>query len=80
MLTILWWIADLVLIVVVVPLVLVLALRIIRALTTAHRALISIAQSAQAVADGLPAGLGEVSAAVQAVEGLVPAKTPVTTG
>lgn len=80
MLTILWWIADLIMLVVVFPLVMVLALRIIRGLTVAHRALLSIAASAQAVANGLPAGLTEVTAAVQAVEGLVPAKTPVTTG
>ena len=80
MLTILWWIADLIMLVVVFPLVMVLALRIIRGLTAAHQALLSIAASAQAVADGLPPALTEVSAAVQAVEGLVPAKTPVTTG
>lgn len=79
MLTILWWIADLVLLAVVTPVVIVLALRIIRGLVRAHRALLSVGASAQALADGLPPALAEVSAAVQAVEGLVPAKTPVTT-
>lgn len=80
MLTVLWWIADLVMIVVVLPVVAVLALRIIRGLLRAHRALLSIAASAQAVADTLPPALGEVTGAVEAVEGLVPAKTPATTG
>jgi hypothetical protein len=80
MLTLLWWIADLVMIVVVLPVVAVLALRIIRGLLRAHRALVSIAASAQAVADTLPPALAEVSAAVEGVESLVPAKTPVTTG
>lgn len=80
MLTVLWWIADLILIAVVFPLVMLLALRIIRGLTAAHRALVSICQSAQAVAEGLPPALAEVSAAVQAVEGLVPAQTPVAAG
>lgn len=80
MLTILWWIGDLILIAVVFPVVMLLALRIIRGLMTAHRALVSIGRSAQEITDGLPHALAEVSAAVQAVEGLAPAKTPVTTG
>lgn len=80
MLTILWWIGDLILIAVVFPVVMLLALRIIRGLMAAHRALVSISGSAQAVAEGLPHALAEVSATVEAVEGLVPAKTPVTSG
>lgn len=80
MLMLLWWIADLILVVAVLPVVAWLALRIIRGLLRAHRALVAIAASAQSVADTLPPALAEVSAAVEAVEGLAPAKTPVTTG
>lgn len=80
MLMVLWWIADLVLLAVVLPVVAVLALRIIRGLLKAHRALLSVAASAQAVADALPPALGEVVGAVEATESLVPAKTPVATG
>lgn len=70
--TILWWIADLVMLAVVFPLAMYLVLRIVRGLQRAHRALLSVHGSAQALAKGLPPALGEVVSAVQAVEGLVP--------
>lgn len=69
---ILWWIADLIMIAAVAPLVVFLELRIIRALSRAHQALLSVHGSAEALAGGLPPALGEVVSAVQAVEGLVP--------
>ncbi|MBO0821842.1 MAG: hypothetical protein J2P26_13450 [Nocardiopsaceae bacterium] len=79
MLTALWWVADLLLLAGVAPVTLFLAIRIIRDLLRAHRALVAIYGSADALARGLPPALGEVVSAVRAVEGLVPAKIPAST-
>lgn len=80
MLTILWWIGDLILIAVVFPVVMLLLLRIIRGLTKAHRALASISGSAREITASLPAAMTEISAVAQSAEALRPANVPVTTG
>lgn len=76
MLTALWWIADAVLLFVVAPALLYLSIRLILGLVRAHRVLLAIHDVAGQLAAGLPPALGEVVSAVQAVEGLVPARTP----
>ena len=82
MLTVLWWIGDLLLVAAVLPIAVLLALRIIRYLTIALKALESISRSSQEITSGLPAALTGASAAAQAVETLAhakaSAKTPAT--
>jgi hypothetical protein len=79
MLTALWWIGDALLLFAVAPIALYLSVRLILGLVRANRVLNQIAATAQSLAQGLPPALGEVVSAVQAVEGLVPAKTTAST-
>lgn len=78
MLTALWWVADALLLFAVAPIALYLSIRLILGLVRAHRVLLQIRDVAESLGRGLPPALGQVVSAVQAVEGLVPAKTPAT--
>ena len=79
MLTALWWVADALLLFAVAPIALYLSIRLILGLVRAHRVLLIIRDQAAGLGQGLPPALGEVVSAVQAVEGLVPARTPAST-
>jgi hypothetical protein len=72
MLTLLWWIGDAFLILAVFPILMLLLLRIIRSLKVAHRALVSISNSARSVTHSLPSGVTEISAAAQTADELRP--------
>jgi hypothetical protein len=68
--TILWWIGDALLILVVFPIVVMLLLRIIRPLTVAHRAIADISRSARAITDSLPSAMTEISAVAHTADDL----------
>ena len=59
---IVWWVGDVLLIVVVLPIVVALLARIIAALWAAHRAIRSIENSAKTITSSLPGAVRELSA------------------
>lgn len=74
--TVLWWIGNAVVVVAVLPLVALLALRIIRALTTVQAAAVDIRRSLQVVAGGIPPAMHALSGVADRCE-LLSSRTPV---
>ncbi|MBB5159033.1 hypothetical protein [Saccharopolyspora phatthalungensis] len=68
--TFLWWIGDGILILVVFPIAVLLLLRIIRGLSAANRAIVSIGSLSREITQSLPQAVGEISAMAETADAL----------